>query len=173
MNPGAPLSSALAQNPASGEAPSQGQKNKKAQKMTLPQLMKMKDSKINDAPPNCDKWEDLCHPENPASIGFWTSAFQKADKDKNCIKEGLINRGYQFPEPALLITPSSPEWKKLFVANWLAAQLLWISCVNHNPPERFPLLQLWSYCCSYVEASSLTDIWRRSSGHPGYYMGHW
>lgn len=86
---------------------------------------------------------DLHRPENPEAIGFWTSAFQRANKDKDRIKKGLIDQGYRFPEPALLITPSSPEGKKLFVVNWLAARPLWISHVDHNPPERFPSPQLW------------------------------
>ncbi|KAG1723253.1 uncharacterized protein EDB91DRAFT_1087878 [Suillus paluster] len=117
-----PLSPALPQNPASGKVPSQGQQNKKARKIALSQLMKMK---------------------NPESIGFWHLAFQKADKDKGCIKQGLVDQGYWFPEPALLITPMLLEQKKLFVANWLAARPLWISHVNHNPPEKFPPPQLW------------------------------
>ncbi|OJA08958.1 hypothetical protein AZE42_09859 [Rhizopogon vesiculosus] len=85
------LSLALPQNPASGKAPSQGQQNKKARKVASSQLMKMKDSKTNDAQHNWDKWEDLHCPENPESIGFWNSAFQKADKDKGCVKQGLID----------------------------------------------------------------------------------
>ncbi|OAX32506.1 hypothetical protein K503DRAFT_805176 [Rhizopogon vinicolor AM-OR11-026] len=103
----------------------------------------MEDSKPNDAQRNRDKWEDLCCPENPESIGFWNSAFQKADKDKGHIKQGFIDRRYQFPEPALLITPTLLERKKLFIVNWLAARPLWISRVDHNPPERFPSPQLW------------------------------
>jgi len=92
---------------------------------------------------NRNKWEDLRCPENPECINFWTSAFRKVDKDKNRVKQGLVDRGYRFPEPALLITPGSPERKKLFVANWLAARPLWISHVDHNPPEHFPSPQLW------------------------------
>jgi hypothetical protein len=155
-----PSSSTLPQNPASGKAPSQGQQNKKARKIASSQLMKastcitivikartlpfsLEDSKTNDAQRNRDKWEDLRCPENPESIGFWKSAFQKADKDKGRVKQDLVDRGYRFPEPALLITPTSPERKKLFVANWLAARPLWISRVDHNPPEKSPSPQLW------------------------------
>ncbi|KAG1747790.1 uncharacterized protein EDB91DRAFT_1048453, partial [Suillus paluster] len=97
---------------------------------TLP--LPLEDSKTNDAQRNRDKWEDLRCPENPKSIGFWNLAFQKADKDKGHVKEGLVDQGYRFPEPVLLITPTSPEQKKLFVANWLAARPLWISRVDHN-----------------------------------------
>ncbi|KAG1874422.1 hypothetical protein F4604DRAFT_1925300 [Suillus subluteus] len=166
VNPGAPLPSTLPQNPASGKAPSQGQKNKKARKITSSQLMKPKDSKIADAQPNRDKWEDLCRPENPEAIGFWTSTFQKANKDKNRVKKGLVDQGYRFPEPALLITPSSPERKKLFVANWLAARPLWISRVDHNPPERFPLPQLWRDFLNSSPSGEPSTIASSSSAGP-------
>ncbi|KAG1883232.1 hypothetical protein F4604DRAFT_1920416 [Suillus subluteus] len=166
VNPGAPLPSTLPQNQASGKAPSQGQKNKKARKITSSQLMKPKDSKIADAQPNRDKWEDLCRPENPEAIGFWTSAFQKANKDKNRVKKGLVDQGYRFPEPALLITPSSPERKKLFVANWLAARPLWISRVDHNPPERFPSPQLWRDFLNSSPSGEPSTIASSSSAGP-------
>ena len=93
--------------------------------------------------PNRNKWDDLRCPENPESIGFWTSAFQKVDKDPKRIKQGHVDRGYRFPEPAILVTPASPERKKLFIANWLTARPLWISHVDHNPPQKFPSPQIW------------------------------
>jgi hypothetical protein len=65
------------------------------------------------------------------------------DKTRVALKKGLIDTGYRFTEPALLITPGSPERKKLFLANWLAARPLWISRVDHNPPEKFPSPQQW------------------------------
>jgi hypothetical protein len=160
VNPDAPLSLAPPQNPTSGKAPSQGQQKKKVRKTASSQLMKtsmciapvigirtllfsLEDPNTTNSQQSRNKWEELCCPENPESIGLWTSAFQKADKATDRVKKGLVDRGYRFPEPALLITPSSPERKKLFIANWLAARPLWISRVDHNPPENFPSPQLW------------------------------
>ncbi|KAG2060364.1 hypothetical protein BDR06DRAFT_1059410 [Suillus hirtellus] len=143
VNPDAPLSLMPPQNPASGKAPSQGQQNKKVRKTASSQLMKTKDPNTTNSQQNCNKWEELHCPENHESISFWTSAFQKADKATDHVKKGLVDLGYQFPEPALLITPSSPERKKLFIVNWLAAQPLWISHVDHDPLEKFPSPQLW------------------------------
>ncbi|OAX32639.1 hypothetical protein K503DRAFT_787065 [Rhizopogon vinicolor AM-OR11-026] len=127
VNPDAPLSLAPPQNPASGKAPSQGQQKKKVRKTASSQLMKTKDPNTTNNQQSCNKWEELRCPENPESIGLWTSTFQKANKATDHVKKGLVDRGYWFPESALLITPSSPERKKLFIVNWLAAQPLWIS----------------------------------------------
>ncbi|OJA12179.1 hypothetical protein AZE42_11275, partial [Rhizopogon vesiculosus] len=139
VNPDAPLSLAPPQNSASSKALSQGQQNKKHQNLTV----SLEDPNTTNNQQSRNKWEELHCPENPESIGLWTSAFQKADKATDRVKKGLVDRGYRFPEPVLLITPSSPERKKLFIVNWLAARPLWISCVDHNPPENFPSPQLW------------------------------
>jgi hypothetical protein len=103
----------------------------------------LEDPNTTNSQQSRNKWEELHCPENPESIGFWTSAFQKADKATDRVKKGLVDRGYWFPNPVLLIAPSSLEWKKLFIANWLAARPLWISRVDHNPPENFPSPQIW------------------------------
>lgn len=97
---------------------------------------------------------------------FWTSAFQKADKDKGRIKQGLVDRGYRFPEPALLVTPGSPERKKLFVANWLAARPLWISHVDHNPPDKFPSPQLWRDFLNSIPSEETLARASSSTGAP-------
>lgn len=52
--------------------------------------------------------------------------------------EGISSLSLCFSLPS-----SSLEWKKLFVTNWFAARLLWISHVDHNPLEGFPSPQLW------------------------------
>ncbi|OJA17285.1 hypothetical protein AZE42_12097 [Rhizopogon vesiculosus] len=121
INPDVPLSLVSPQNPASGKAPSQGQQNKKVRKTASSQLMKMKDPNTTNNQQSRNKWEELRCPENPESIDLWTSAFQKADKATDHVKKGLVDQGYRFPEPALLITPSSLEQKKLFIVNWLTA----------------------------------------------------
>ncbi|OJA11302.1 hypothetical protein AZE42_09656 [Rhizopogon vesiculosus] len=84
-------------------------------------------------------------PQNPAS-GKAPSQGQQNKKERKIASSQLMKASTCitiFPEPALLITPTSPERKKLFVANWLAAWPLWISRVDHNPPEKFPSPQLW------------------------------
>ncbi|KAG1840419.1 hypothetical protein C8R48DRAFT_781765 [Suillus tomentosus] len=135
VNPDAPLSLVLPQNPASGKALSQGQQNKKVRKTASSQLMKTKDPNTTNSQQNRNKWEELHCPENPESISFWTSAFQKADKATDRVKKGLVDPGYRFPEPALLITPSLPERKNR---------------VDHDPPEKFPSPQLW---CEFLNSS--------------------
>ncbi|KAG8217131.1 hypothetical protein J3R82DRAFT_5182, partial [Butyriboletus roseoflavus] len=65
------------------------------------------------------------------------------DKNPARIRSGMADSSYCFPEPALLITPSSPQRWKLFYANWLAACPLWISCIEHNPLCPLSVPQTW------------------------------
>ncbi|KAH7904647.1 hypothetical protein BJ138DRAFT_1106643, partial [Hygrophoropsis aurantiaca] len=81
------------------------------------------------------------HSTNNSSGSHTASARESADPKR--VKSLIVDRGYRFPEPLLLVTPAAPERKKLFVANWLAVWPLWISRVDHNPPAKFPSPQIW------------------------------
>ncbi|KAG1751733.1 hypothetical protein EDB19DRAFT_1628288 [Suillus lakei] len=54
-----------------------------------------------------------------------------------------INRGYRFPEPALLLGPKLPECLQGYITTWLACRPLWIGQVDHDLPRNYPLPQLW------------------------------
>ncbi|KAG2109215.1 hypothetical protein DEU56DRAFT_762466 [Suillus clintonianus] len=55
----------------------------------------------------------------------------------------VIDRGYRFPEPALLIGPKLAERLQVYLANWLACCALWVGRVDHDPPRTYPTPQLW------------------------------
>ncbi|KAG2045744.1 hypothetical protein BDR06DRAFT_1015349 [Suillus hirtellus] len=55
----------------------------------------------------------------------------------------VIDRGYRFPEPALLISPKLPEHLQIYLANWLASCAMWVGRVDHDPPHTYPTPQLW------------------------------
>jgi hypothetical protein len=55
----------------------------------------------------------------------------------------ILDRGYRFPEPALLLGPKLPERLQAYLANWLACRPLWIGRVDHDPPRTYPTPQLW------------------------------
>ncbi|KAG1900862.1 uncharacterized protein F5891DRAFT_951625 [Suillus fuscotomentosus] len=54
-----------------------------------------------------------------------------------------IDRGYRFPEPALLLGPKLLERLQGYIATWLACRPLWIGRVDHDPPHNYPSPQLW------------------------------
>ncbi|KAG2109832.1 uncharacterized protein F5147DRAFT_575206 [Suillus discolor] len=91
-----------------------------------------------------DKWKDPDTPHLPPSNLHWEAAMKIAIKDQSRIRTPyIIDRGYRFPEPALLIGPKLPECLQLYLANWLASHALWIGRVNHDPPRTYPTPQLW------------------------------
>ncbi|KAG2083209.1 uncharacterized protein F5147DRAFT_590072 [Suillus discolor] len=55
----------------------------------------------------------------------------------------VIDWGYRFPEPALLLGSKLPERLQGYIATWLTCRLLWIGQVNHDPPCNYPSPQLW------------------------------
>ncbi|KAG2051811.1 hypothetical protein BDR06DRAFT_973532 [Suillus hirtellus] len=110
INPDAPLSLVLPQNPASSKAPSQGQQNKKVQKMGSSQLMKTINKTVTSG-------RNFTAQKTLKAL--------KANKATDHVKKGPVDLGYWFPEPALLITPSS------------------LDHVDHDPLEKFPSPQLW------------------------------
>ncbi|KAG2336521.1 hypothetical protein BDR05DRAFT_1001542 [Suillus weaverae] len=91
-----------------------------------------------------DKWKDPETPFLPPPNLHWEGAMKIVNKDKSQVhKPHVIDRGYRFPEPALLLGPKLPECLQLYLANWLAARPLWIGQVDHDPPCTYPTPQLW------------------------------
>jgi hypothetical protein len=47
--------------------------------------------------------------------------------DQSCVHMPyILDWGYRFPEPALLLSPKLPEHLQAYLANWLACHPLWI-----------------------------------------------
>ena len=91
-----------------------------------------------------DKWKDPETPYLPPPIVLWETAMKITIKDQSRVHTPyVIDRGYRFPEPALLLGPKLPERLQLYLANWLAARPLWIGRVDHDPPRAYPAPQLW------------------------------
>ncbi|KAG1819998.1 hypothetical protein EV424DRAFT_1323178 [Suillus variegatus] len=91
-----------------------------------------------------DKWKDPNTPFLPPPNLHWEGAMKIVVKDESCVHTPyVIDRGYRFPEPALLLGPKLPERLQLYLANWLAARPLWIGRVDHDPPRTYPTPQLW------------------------------
>ncbi|KAG0703203.1 hypothetical protein DFH29DRAFT_998656 [Suillus ampliporus] len=91
-----------------------------------------------------DKWKDPDTLFLPLPNLHWEGAMKIVVKDGShvCIPY-VIDRGYRFPEPALLLGPKLPERLQLYLANWLTARPLWIGRVDHDPPRTYPTPQLW------------------------------
>jgi hypothetical protein len=91
-----------------------------------------------------DKWQDPDTPYLPPPNLHWEAAMKIAIKDQSRIHTPyVIDRGYRFPEPALLIGPKLPERLQTYLANWLASRALWVGRVDHDPPRTYPTPQLW------------------------------
>ena len=91
-----------------------------------------------------DKWKDPETPFLPPPNLHWEGAMKIVNKDESRVhKPHVIDWGYRFPEPALLLGPKLPERLQLYLANWLAARPLWIGRVDHDPPRTYPTPQLW------------------------------
>jgi hypothetical protein len=58
---------------------------------------------------------------------YWEAAMKIAVKDQSRVHTpNILDRGYSFPEPALLLGPKLPERLQAYLANWLACHPLWI-----------------------------------------------
>ena len=68
------------------------------------------------------------HSRNPMSSGFFAAAWKKADKEMERFKAGVVNPGYCFPKPTLLVNVSSPEHKN-------SAHSLWICQITNHCPS--------------------------------------
>ncbi|KAG1812794.1 uncharacterized protein BJ212DRAFT_1482862 [Suillus subaureus] len=91
-----------------------------------------------------DKWQDPDTPYLLLPNLHWEAAMKIAIKDQSHIHTPyIIDQGYRFLEPALLIGPKLPECLQTYLANWLASRALWVGHVNHNPPCTYPTPQLW------------------------------
>ncbi|KAG2104650.1 uncharacterized protein F5147DRAFT_579745, partial [Suillus discolor] len=91
-----------------------------------------------------DKWQDPDTPYLPPPNLHWEAAMKIAIRDQSRIHTPyVIDRGYRFPEPALLIGPKLPERLQIYLANWLASRVLWVGRVDHDPPRTYPTPQLW------------------------------
>ncbi|KAG1720988.1 hypothetical protein EDB19DRAFT_1917590 [Suillus lakei] len=103
-----------------------------------------------------DKWKD---PESPYFLPsklHWDDALKRCIKDSSCVRTPyLIDRGYRFPEPGLLVGPKLPECLQGYIATWLACCPLWIGQVDHNPPHNYLSPQLWhDFLGSRISAQS-------------------
>ncbi|KAG1738079.1 uncharacterized protein EDB91DRAFT_1054753 [Suillus paluster] len=99
---------------------------------------------IQSAESITDKWKDPESPYFPPSKLHWDDALKRCIKDSSRVRTPyLIDRGYRFPEPGLLVSPKLPERLQGYIATWLACRPLWIGRVDHNPPHNYPSPQLW------------------------------
>ncbi|KAF9235688.1 hypothetical protein BU15DRAFT_77713 [Melanogaster broomeanus] len=104
-----------------------------------------------------DKWAELDATNMPLAFPQWLAAFKHVDKNPARVVKGMVDSGYRFPEPALLITPASPQRQKLFCANWLAARGLWISRIDHHPPSPLPVPQTWRDFLNSIPSNLAAD----------------
>ncbi|KAI5986472.1 hypothetical protein EDD15DRAFT_2373180 [Pisolithus albus] len=65
------------------------------------------------------------------------------DKNLQRTTSPHIDPGYRFPKPTLFANVASPQRKKTYLLNWLAARPLWISRVDVRPPSKFLSPQMW------------------------------
>ncbi|KAI5989930.1 hypothetical protein EDD15DRAFT_2370228 [Pisolithus albus] len=103
------------------------------------------------------KWEEPDLPEIPKVLGLFLSAWKIADKDPQRVKPGRIDPGYRFPKPTLFANVTSPERKKTYLLNWLAARPLWISRVDVRPPPKFPSPQMWRDFLNTISTEQLSS----------------
>ncbi|KAF8833364.1 hypothetical protein BDN67DRAFT_1017639, partial [Paxillus ammoniavirescens] len=114
-------------------------------------------NKVHNLKSGRDKWVEGDATIMPLPFPQWVSAFKRVDKDPARVKTGLVDTGYRFPEPALIVVPVLPERRKLYCANWLAARPLWISCVDHHPPSPLPVPQTWRDFLNTIPSALLAD----------------
>ncbi|KAF9230549.1 hypothetical protein BU15DRAFT_83492 [Melanogaster broomeanus] len=102
-----------------------------------------------------DKWLDPALPEIPPPNTFFQRAMKYVIKDASRVHPGLVDPGYRFPDPPLLVTSDNPRRKKLFIANWLTSRPLWMSRVDHDPPAKFPSPQMWRDFLISIQAENV------------------
>ncbi|KAG1838529.1 hypothetical protein DFJ58DRAFT_846030 [Suillus subalutaceus] len=126
---------------AAGKAP---QKSKNKHKRQQPYAREAWPTQPSQSGESRDKWKDPESPYLPPSILHWDDALKTCTKDPSCVHMPYaIDRGYRFPEPALLLGPRLPERLQGYIATWLACRPLWIGRVDHDPPHNYPSPQLW------------------------------
>ena len=103
------------------------------------------------------RWEEPDHPEIPKPHGLFASAWKQADKHSERIKSDLVDPGYRFPKPTVLVNVSTPARKKTYLLNWLSARPLWINQVDVRPPTKFPSPQMWRDFLNTVDTDHLAS----------------
>lgn len=103
------------------------------------------------------KLEEPDLPEILLPHGLFMTAWKKVDQNAERVKSGLIDLGYCFPKPTLLVNVSMPEWKKLYLFNWLSCHALWISQVDGNLPSKFPSPQMWRDFLNTINLDQLSS----------------
>ncbi|KAL4069114.1 hypothetical protein J3A83DRAFT_4373402 [Scleroderma citrinum] len=68
------------------------------------------------------------------------AAWKKVDKNTEQVKSDLVNLGYCFSKPTLLVNLSTPEWKKLYLFNWLSSHM-WRNFLNTINLEQLSLFK--------------------------------
>ncbi|KAG1840801.1 hypothetical protein F4604DRAFT_1939905 [Suillus subluteus] len=132
-NPGAKVSSL-------GKAPSRQKSKPKHQ----PYSIDARPARPAPSGESRNKWQDPDTPYLPPLNLHWEAAMKIAIKDQSRIHTPyVIDRGYRFPEPALLIGPKLAERLQVYLVNWLACRVLWVGRVDHDPPHTYPTPQLW------------------------------
>ncbi|RDX39824.1 hypothetical protein OH76DRAFT_1490809 [Lentinus brumalis] len=89
-----------------------------------------------------DKFKEIKHPWMPPSIPSWQRALSEVDRSHPA-KHSTEIWAYWIPEPALLISPKTPERQRRYMLSWLRARPAWISLLQL--PERRVSLnpQMW------------------------------
>lgn len=99
------------------------------------------------------KWEEPDLLEIPQVHGLFDLAWRSADKDQARVKTGVVDPGFRFPKPTLLVNVLSPERKKTYLVNWLSARSVWICRIADNPPPKFPSPQMWRDFLNTIEGN--------------------
>ncbi|KAG1855260.1 hypothetical protein F4604DRAFT_1685744 [Suillus subluteus] len=123
-----------------GKAPSQQKSKPKHQ----PYSIEARPARPAQSGESRNKWQDPDTPYLPLPNLHWEAAMKIALKDQSHIHTPyVIDRGYRFPEPALLLGPKVAERLQVYLANWLASRALWLGRVDHDPLCTYPTPQLW------------------------------
>ncbi|KIO00968.1 hypothetical protein M404DRAFT_29175, partial [Pisolithus tinctorius Marx 270] len=89
------------------------------------------------------RWEEPDLPEIPKPHSLFALAWRKASKDMSRVKSGIVDPGYCFPKPTLLVNVTTPERKKMYMLNWLSARPAWMNRVDIWSPQKSPSPQMW------------------------------
>lgn len=104
------------------------------------------------------RWEDPDLPEIPKPHSLFAAAWKKVDKDLQRVKSGLIDPGYRFPKLTLLVNVTTPDQKKTYLLNWLAACPLWLSQVDLRPPSKILSPQMWRDFLNTIDVGKLSSM---------------
>ena len=72
---------------------------------------------------------------------LWEQAMKRVDKDPSRVKTCVEDSGYRVPEPSLVISGGLPEWRQLFMVNWLGVQKFWIKWLEGGTTSQHPSTQ--------------------------------